>query len=56
MYGSFTLDVIASSVFDTKLQTLGDKNDPFQKYAREMFGELADGWKTYLFCKYAIIL
>merc|ERR1712066_629225 len=37
LFGSFTLDVIASSVFDTKLPNLGDKEDPFQKYAKEMF-------------------
>lgn len=37
IYGNLTLDVIASSAFGTKLNSLNDLNSPFVKHAKALF-------------------
>ena len=44
------MDVIATAVFATKLATIGDKNDPFQKYAADMLSSF-HGFAAWLFSK-----
>ncbi|CAG0890359.1 unnamed protein product [Darwinula stevensoni] len=38
-YGAYTLDVIATCAFGTKLDSLGKENDPFIKNARKFFAD-----------------
>ncbi|GBN73407.1 Cytochrome P450 3A27 [Araneus ventricosus] len=51
MYGAFSMDVIASSAFSTKIDSLNDPNNKFVQVAKTVFGQEAS-LLFLLFCKF----
>lgn len=47
-YGAFTMDVIASSAFSTKIDSHNDPKNPFVETAREVFTRFIS-WRIFLF-------
>ncbi|KAG8171367.1 hypothetical protein JTE90_013920, partial [Oedothorax gibbosus] len=51
LYGAFTMDVIASSAFSTKIDSHNDPDNQFVKHAKDVFSQPIT-WRTIFFRKH----